>query len=153
MLRLYMPSVICTKGTRLSELLLLLLHPKSLHRSYIDRFKIQNTVDSNEGDLSPPTLQTIYFSKWMKTWNQVNLAWICSILICKTSINAPCSTALTVQLPVHSGNLDEYYAWCWPGSWRHRAIMGHAIHFIPYTYPWRTTPRIPRASTLLYNPW
>ena len=45
------------------------------------------------------------------------------------------------------------YAWCWPGSWRHRAIMGHAIHFIPYTYHRQTTPWIPRASTLLCNPW
>ena len=83
MLRLYMPSVIYTKGTRLSKQLLLLLHPKLLHRSNINRFKIQNTVDSNEGDLSPPTLQAIYFF-WTEIWNQVNLAWICSILICKT---------------------------------------------------------------------
>ena len=43
------------------------------------------------------------------------------------------------------------YAWCWPGSWHHRAIMEYGINFIPYTYHWQTTPRIPRASTLLCN--
>ena len=74
-LRLYMPSVIYTKGTRLLKLLLLLLHPRLL-QSNINRFKIQKTLDSNEGDFSPPTLQTIYF--WLSVRPPVTPFSLCS---------------------------------------------------------------------------
>ena len=44
------------------------------------------------------------------------------------------------------------YAWCWPGSWRHRAIMGHAIHFIPYTYTY-TNYAVNSTNLNIINPW
>ena len=49
-----MPSVIYTKGTRLLKLLLLLLHPKLLHRSNINRFKLE-IVDQRSTRIPPPS--------------------------------------------------------------------------------------------------